>query len=569
MSSSSTKLLLLGLLLALAGALVFFAAGLGGNGSGGHGGVGLEVSGTSPGEGGPTPGAVELTGEAPPREGAQPVAWPLELELDFVSEPREEGVSGVPRRGGSANAKLSGIIRGYDARPVPATIEFTAGPNAGRVIQAGGDGRFGASNLYGGLSIVQVKGLSIPGSKREMLLRSGQNALLNITYSMPASVFGEVIDASGEPIAGALVEMDGQDAYTDELGSFHFPSMAGGAVLVLVTKPGYAPYREKLPIAVGRTVPRGRLRFMLSPGADLEVHVVEHLGAQAPAKLFLMPAGPGRVNSSRGQRTFPWHRINPVEVYPGGSVTIEDLPAGPVHLMLFQRAAKAAPRLVKVNLREGQLTTQALHLETATRLAGRVYQAGEPVAGALVELEAPDRVRASLAGLQRRRSFLESMVLPQLPSAHQAVKTDKRGEFLFTAWDDVSPLRYLSAVNREGTQRALEVVREGQDWVDLYLEPKDKQDARLHVQLAGRAAALPIEITVDGDPRPDFILGSNERLVIEGLAHGSWRLSARWHGEILLRGYAVNLEDGMPVEVKLPAAAAAGEGAAAPAESGG
>jgi hypothetical protein len=514
---------------------------------------------------GPAPGAgggrstVDLSADAEERIGPRAVAWPLEFVLQFVSEPRESGISGVPRRGGSANATLSGTIRGYDSRPVSARVEFVAGPNEGRVVQAGADGRFGASNLYGGLSIVRVKGPSIPGSMREVLLRSGQRAVLNITYSMPASVFGEVIDAAGEPIAGAHVEMDGRDAYTDETGAFHFPSMAAGAVLVLVRKPGYAPYREKLPIAVNRTIPPGRLRFMMSPGADLEVHIVENLGAVAPAQLFLLPASAGRINTQRGQRTYPWHLINPVEAYPGGTVTVEDLPEGPVHLMLFQRGAKARPRLVKVSLRAGKVTQQTLHLEPATRLSGRVYLNGEPVMGAQVELEAPDRARASLSGLQRRRSFLESMVLPQLPSAHQAVKTDKRGEFLFTAWNDVSPLRYLSAMDATGTHRVVQIVRDDQDWVDLYLESAPEHDARLHVNLPARDADLPVEVTVDGAPRPDFTLERHEKLIIEGLAHGTWRVTARWHGDVLLEGREVDLEDGMPLTVNLPAAARQGQ----------
>jgi hypothetical protein len=560
---------LLALLLALGGGLILIAVGLG-DADGGAGAQGIEVAesnGESSEDAGADRGVVELPQELEGRADVQPVPWPLELDLEFASGPQEEKVSGVPQRGGSANAKLSGTIRGYDARPVPATIEFVAGPNQGRVVQAGADGRFGASNLYGGLSIVSVKGLAIPGSLREVLLRSGQGALLNITYSMPSSVYGEVVDAAGDPVSGALVEMDGQEAYTDEQGAFHFPAMAGGAVLVLVKKSGYASYREKLPIAVSRTIPLGRLRFMLSPGADLQIHVAENLGAQGPAKLYLFPTGPGRINSKRGQRTFPWHLVNPVEVYGGGSVTIEDLPAGQVQMMLFQRGAKSEPRLVQTNLRAGELTRETLHLMSANRLAGRVYLGGKPVEGAIVELEAPDRVRANLAWLRRRRSFMESMVIPHLPAGYQMVRTDKRGEFLFTAWDDVSPLRHLSARVRDGTHQAQELVREGQDWVDLYLAPKRADDGRLLLRLDSRAAELPIEVTIDGNPRPDFILGQDEQLVIEGLAHGTWRLTARWHGEILRRRHSVNLEAGLPVKIDLPVAARGGAGA--PANSGG
>ena len=102
-----------------------------------------------------------------------------------------------------------------------------AGANAGRVLHADATGRFGAVDLYPGLSLVEVRGPGTLGSRRELRLRRGQEQLLNIGYGRPGVVFGKVQDSSGAGIAGADVVVDGTRVTTDAEGRFTMDVRSG------------------------------------------------------------------------------------------------------------------------------------------------------------------------------------------------------------------------------------------------------------------------------------------------------------------------------------------------------
>jgi hypothetical protein len=42
---------------------------------------------------------------------------------------------------------------------------------------------------------------------------------------------------------------------------------------------------------------------------------------------------------------------------------------------------------------------------------------------------------------------------------------------------------------------------------------------------------VPLECLVQGSPRDPHLLAAQEPYVIEGLAAGTWKLSATWHGQ--------------------------------------
>src|SRR6185436_5299296 len=100
-----------------------------------------------------------------------------------------------------------------------------------------------------------------------------------------------------------------------------------------------------------------------------------------------------------GERDYPWWRLNPVAIYPGGTKTIEDLPAHRVTLRLFHAGAVATPPTRTVTLREKDTESAQLHLAASPIVFGVVTDDGRPAPGASVVLESPSRSQAALAVL--------------------------------------------------------------------------------------------------------------------------------------------------------------------------
>jgi hypothetical protein len=423
----------------------------------------------------------------------------------------------------------------------------------GRVLECDAGGGFGAHDLYPGLSIVKVSGPMIVGAEREVLLRNDRKSVLNIGFGRPAVIHGRVQDSEGEPISGARVTMDGQVSFTDEQGAFYYPRMTSGQVLLFAEKEGYTAWRERYNVQAGATISGDRLTYTLRPGARLELRIAESLGARQAAQVFLLPAAGARTS-----RNFPWHRVNPVSVHPGGTTMLEGLPPGNLQLYLFHAGARAKPRVSSVSLKAGRLTTFVLHLEPTTMLKGRVLLKGKPVERALVKLESPDQVQATLATFGQPDGFLEVGVFPNLPTSVQSAWSDRSGRFSFSSNEQASPTRYLTAEGPDGDTWAGKIVRRGEREVELVLEERPPNECVLEFQMEGRELALPVQVIVDGAPRVTVTLPVDQEFRVEGLAKGRWIVSARWNSQTLLRDVLVDLEDETALLVPLPKAAQSG-----------
>jgi len=488
-------------------------------------------------------------------EGEEPteIFFPLELSLSLVEPAKRLVADGVGAHGSGARARLEGHLYGTDSKGVAGEVRFTSGANMGRVLKCDAGGGFGAHDLYPGLSIVKVSGPLIAGAEREVLLRNDRKSVLNIGFGRPAVVHGRVQDEAGEPIVGARVTMDGQETYTDQEGTFYYPRMTSGQVLLIVEKDGYAAWREKYNVKAGANLSGDKLVYTLRPGARLELHIAESIGARQPAQVFLLPAAGARTS-----RDFPWHRYNPVSVFPGGNSTVEGLPPGNLQLYLFHAGARAKPRVSSVSLKAGRLTKTVLHLEPAPMLKGRVIKDGEPVSRALVRLEAPDQVQTTLSTFGQPAGFLEVGVFPNLPTSVQSTWSDPAGRFTFSSNEQATPTRYLTAEGPEGKTWAGEVVRRGQTEVDLVLKEIPPDDSVIEFQMEGRELALPIQVSVEGQPRMAVSLPADQDFRVEELAKGRWRVNARWNSQPLLRDVVIDLEDETALLIPLPDAAKSG-----------
>lgn len=473
------------------------------------------------------------------------VAHPLEVELTQLQRGVFASSHEVLPPGSGANARLSGHILGDRGVGVPSSVTFRAGPNAGRVLRTDSQGNFGASDLYQGLSIVDIETDYGVRSVREVMLRQLDTALLNVTLGreVSSSVRGIVKDREGNPIHGAEVELDGGRAFTDDLGEFFFPRVSPDKVLAVVEKRGYAKYQQIVAVPRRTAIAKEDLQFVLYEGADLELRLDQAVGGPGPALAYVFPVGGQRVNSTLGQNTYPWHEVNPIQLYAGGTALIEGLQPGHVILTVFHPGGIARPPFETKKLISGRKNTHAFQLRSTPTLRGVVKdEAGKPLAGATVTLEAPDRGNATTKILQQKPTFNLSMVVPILPAGLQEVTTDRGGRFALTLYGDVSNSFYLTAVDRSGTLRTNRVVSADEDEVELVLQPVAADSATLRMRMGGRFQGLPVRVTVNGAPMEPFVLDPEEDLTIEGLESGTWRTEVWWHHDHVERGRTFTLE---------------------------
>jgi hypothetical protein len=487
------------------------------------------------------------------RDGPTTVLFPLQVDLELVRSSLLPDVPSGPPLGSGRTARLSGRIADANGQGATARIEFLGGPNAGRVLETGADGAFGAIDLYPGLEVVAISGPRILGSRREVRLREGQTAELNLGYGSPGAVSGRVVDETNEPVEGATVRIDGQAGLTDRTGHFFVGAVAGGqSVLVEIDHPDFAPFRSDLGVALSVVAQNRQPLYVLRRPAALELVLTDDVGGPDPAQVWIVPQHGGLG------REFPWHQINPVTVGTA-PVRLDRLPAGPVELRIYRSGAVGHPPRRAVTLVAGGTQAVELGLEPAPSLSGRVVDEGQVVTGARVRLVAADPVTATLRHFGADRAFLEQETLPQVPAVRQETLSDAAGQFRFTAFEELSEWRLLEAVGPDGRSRAVRAVGPNEREVELELEPVESGTAALQLRLPRRFQALAVTLTVNGRPSAEFELPPREDLEVDSLARGQWRLRVRWRGQVLLDEPDLELEDLTTRTVELPEAALIGQ----------
>jgi hypothetical protein len=502
---------------------------------------------------------VEPPAEAPKVHGVAPgtttVAWAVKLELDLVQAAHLPQSQGVAPLGTGGTARFTGRIADGREQGVQATLRFLAGPNAPREIATNAEGKFGASDLYPGLSLVMVDGPGDLDAVREVRLRQDKETQLNLGFGLPGSVAGRVFDRDDRPLAEVQVDVDGQTQITDLEGKFLFTSVFSGLDLQLVLrKPGYASLSNRIAVTAKQRL--DNLTYKLLPAATLEVAVPDRLGSTEDA---LVVIGPSRSNY---ERSYPWHLASPARVALGSSVTFTDLPAIRVDVRVFHAGAVPEPRQSTLNLNEGQNPTLITHLKAAPTLVGRVVDPeGLPVPDAIVRLEAPNRIGAELTYLGEMPGFLETEILPMLPVGVQETRANHLGEFMLTSWAEYAPARYLTAESPDGKLRAARLVKPEDENVQLDLQPAAGGTATLRLEFPGRFQALPVELSIRGAPRGEQLVPTDDALEIPDLLEGKWRLRATWNGRPIgsADGVLIDLDGDTTVPLSLPPGAIQGQ----------
>ena len=477
-----------------------------------------------------------------------PVGYPIEVDLELVRADASVPVAGATPLGSAATARIRGSSFSGVGAPVAAEVLFEHGPNQGRVLQCDPTGRFGATNLYPGLAIVRVRGNGIPGSQRVVRLRQKTEFELNIGYGRLTEVTGEVLTRDGQPLQGAKVSFDGQEALSDPMGLFHFDGVASGQALVVVQKPGFASVQQELAVPAGKKIDKTQLRFALEKGGRLTIDVPDRIRSDVQAYCFLLSDAPAGT-----QRAYPWFLVNPVRVFPGNTQVVEDLPAGNFTVRLFQAGALAKPVQKGVKLDIGGEATITLNLEPAPTIHGVVRLDGRPVQKAQITLEAADRLQATLTAFGAANEFfVENDVLPDAPPAIQFAFTDAAGSYEISSWEAVAKERYLVARYDGGRQVATQLLRGGESEVNLDLKPSAAGDGLLRLVLSARDRSMGVRIAVNGEPRPVVTLPAGQDLRVPDLSRGLWKLSVRYNGETLAAGKEVEINADTSMLMELP-----------------
>ncbi|MFT5199947.1 MAG: hypothetical protein ACI87O_002621 [Planctomycetota bacterium] len=476
------------------------------------------------------------------------LAYPLEIDLVLLQagDPFE---AGQEIRSG-AKAALRGSLHTDEGKGLVGTVVFLAGANKGREIPCAEDGSFLVTDLYPGLSVVRVDSGRGRFSVREVRLAQLSTTSLNIAFGTrsAAQVRGRVVDPFGKAVGGVEVKVDGQAAYTDEQGYFEIYRVTAGRLLVEVKANGYASYRETLPISRGANIPRDRLVFTIEPEAFLDIELVGSVGSSEPALVYLFPSGGQRINKQRGQRTFPWYKVNPIMVEPGRTVSVGGLPKGHVTVMTFKSGAAAKPERRNVNLDAQRRAALKVTLAPGPSVTGQALVDGKPAAGASVRLESLDPSATSMHSLGRRPSFRMEMVFDLLPAAVQTVKADSRGRFQLTTHADIDSEYLLVITSADRKHRLVKRIKELEGNLKADLEPVRPGVGELQIEWDAKGRSLPYRVRMPGTVGQREVLPPGEVLSVPDLPKGLWRVDVSYNGRFLERGQRFWVADGQVVE---------------------
>ena len=316
-------------------------------------------------------------------EAGTTVIHPLEVELSLALDRAIDVPEGAEPIKSGANARIEGSMRGSGGKPLPATVTFTHGPNLGRVLQCDAEGRFGAGDLWEGLSIVRLEAPSGLTSVREVRLAQRRTTPVHVSFAGASFVSGTVTDDRGAPLEGAEVTLDGKIAYTDEEGLFSFGKVAPGPVFATARKEGFAITRRKVSLPMGRTLVPEDYVIRMQPASTLELVVGRRAGEDGPTLAVLMPAASGAMSGE----VFPWYEVNPVEIPSSGRAEVR-APAGAVTVRAFRRGAVQSARSVQARLQRGRKGVAKIDFDPAPLVRGVVLD-GELLSAARASRSRP------------------------------------------------------------------------------------------------------------------------------------------------------------------------------------
>lgn len=316
------------------------------------------------------PGEIEVKVEAEGYRNANLTGLMVEPEQDL------ENLRIVMEPG----AAVSGRVTDASGRPLAhAMIQLSEGGRSYAGFQIGdtsdNDGRYRLEGIAPGRQSVTASHEDFQSTTRQIEVELGENRL-DLTLEAGVTIFGRVVDESGEPVAGADVALDSysptnwqeQGAVSDTQGAFAIRGVAQGSFTLRATKEGFATGLVE-DLEVG-TDDLGGIEIRLTPGAAIvgrllglepsEYPIVQVMAFKLPRQTYM-----GRVDGE-------------------GNYRIDDLAPGDyVVRAQVGMSARSAQDTVSVTAAPAE-TLLDLEFESGLTLTGVVLRGGEPTSGAFV-----------------------------------------------------------------------------------------------------------------------------------------------------------------------------------------
>jgi len=469
------------------------------------------------------PGLSVLEAEA---EGFEPTKL---AGLELVAGQNLEGIEVTLHRG----ASLTGQV--LDARNEPlrgARVMALSEMEPRAMTSTDAAGQFRLAGLpTGNLLVVAQDSTGEREARATTKIETGENTI-TLRFASGVAVSGRVQDEAGQPVPEATVLLNaltGEQGFTRITsrsdGTFSADSVAPGTYRIMIWKDGFQRLELPNPLTVA-TTPIAGLEITLLRGGAIEGRI-QGLAEQDLARVEISASSAGRRSATGTVR-------------PGGTYRMDGLEPGDYEVQAREPGGSQARARAKVEA--GQTANADLAFgEDGAALSGRVVRYGEPLAGAVVQLEG---IEASFGGRQY---------------------ADPAGRFRFAG---LTPGRYT--IEARGLSATHETRRE----ITLPAEGLEVEIVVGGAFVAGRVAAaaggapLPgaeIRLEATGaEVRPELRLwrspdgttDSRGVFVFDGVPPGSWRLAARKDGYVA-RELALELEDGEradSIELRLEAA---------------
>lgn len=271
---------------------------------------------------------------------------PEVVELDL----RREDVA-IERLMQPAEGELTGRVRGGNDRPIAGvrvTMTPTDGLTATQVGWTDERGLFEFSQLAPGTGLIELDHPDYaPGQRSVKVARAPGAAPVELSlvagWSLALSVRAR---GSGDPIAGARVEVDDRLWSTDDAGEAEVRRLAGDRVRVVVRAGGWVAQSEAIERPEGGTA---ALVFELDEAAGMEGEVTDERGEPVGGARVLVRSVDGSALLAETKTT------------ADGRWSVPDLPEGDVRVEAIPPAALAsilAPVAMDSDVRRGHVTRE-------------------------------------------------------------------------------------------------------------------------------------------------------------------------------------------------------------------
>ena len=325
-------------------------------------------------------GAFEIDGVKPGkiRLTASATGWvPTELaDLDLT---RGESLTGLRielQRGATVSGRVS-TAAGAPALDVMVMVQESASPfrhSRSAVTSTGGDGRYVLEGVEPGLRTIAARSQTLGTTAKEIEVAPGVNRL-DLRFIGGVEISGRVLDATGAPIAGAVVsalsssqDWQGAETQSEADGAFTIEGVRDGRQILRAAKAGYATRTMDPPLQVAG-----------SPISGLEL-VLERGGAVTGRVIGIEPAELSQVTvmAARGQSERAVGRVS-----HDGTYRVADLAPGEWQIWASLRMGRQVSGRATVAA-AGDEVTLDLEFASGVVLTGQVLQSGRPLGGTIL-----------------------------------------------------------------------------------------------------------------------------------------------------------------------------------------